>query len=68
MHHVSPEPVSHLSQHLLLPMLLRCATAPGSAGDVCFGHAVEALRSTEDGRVSLALRNGEVRSMPGTIA
>ncbi|EIE25479.1 hypothetical protein COCSUDRAFT_1587, partial [Coccomyxa subellipsoidea C-169] len=40
MHHLSPEPVAHLSQHRLLPILLKSATAHDSLGDLRFGHAV----------------------------
>lgn len=62
MHEVSPEPVSHLSQHILLPMLLRCTTTPDATGEVRFGHAVDALKTAEDGMVHLTVRNEQVWS------
>jgi hypothetical protein len=60
-HHISPEPVAHLSQHLVLPLLLRSATAADACGGVHFGHAVEALESTKDGTVRVEVRSSQVR-------
>lgn len=61
MYDLSPEPVSHLSQHVLLPMLLSCATAPDAAGRVCFGSAVTALTQCQDDRVQLTVQDQHVR-------
>ncbi|KAF6251083.1 hypothetical protein COO60DRAFT_1645481 [Scenedesmus sp. NREL 46B-D3] len=48
---VSPEPVTHLSQHRLLPLLLqqaqRLSAAHGGCADIRFGSAVTAVSNVE---------------------
>jgi 2-polyprenyl-6-methoxyphenol hydroxylase-like FAD-dependent oxidoreductase len=48
---VSPEPVTHLSQHRLLPLLLQQAqqlsSAHGGCADIRFGSAVTAISNVE---------------------
>lgn len=53
MAHLSPEPVAHVSQHRLLPMLLRRAEQRGAPGRVAFGHEAQAVQQTAD-RVDVA--------------
>ncbi len=60
MHHLSPEPVAHLSQHRLLPILLKSATAHDSLGDLRFGHAVSRLEHLPSGNVLLTVDEKEV--------
>ncbi len=45
---ISPEPVAHLSQHRLVPMLLSCATSNAVGSSVIFDHTVTDVRQTGD--------------------
>lgn len=40
---LSPEPLAHLPQHRLLPMLLARVRGPGSLTRVLFGHSVKGV-------------------------
>ena len=60
MHHLSPEPVAHLSQHRLLPILLRSATASDALADLRFGHAVSRVEHLPSGNVLLTVAEKEV--------
>ena len=59
MHSISPEPVAHLSQHRLLPMLLTCALDNAVNSRVLFGRTVLKIEQSAD-RVSIFTRTSEV--------
>lgn len=61
MHHLSPEPVAHLSQHRLLPILLKAATAPDVHGEVHFGHMISGVDALPSGRILLRIDEPQVR-------
>lgn len=61
MQNLSPEPVAHLSQHRLLPVLLKSATAPDALGEVQFGHAVRKVKSMPNGKVYMTVAEVKVR-------
>lgn len=46
MHELSPEPVAHLSQHRLVPMLLRCALDNSVNSQVRFDRSVVEVRQS----------------------
>ncbi|KAK9819702.1 hypothetical protein WJX72_001426 [[Myrmecia] bisecta] len=46
---LSPEPVAHLSQHRLVPLLYKHAAKPGSLGLVRFGAAVASVSQDAEG-------------------
>lgn len=41
MHDLSPEPVAHLSQHKLLPLLLHRAQQASGKASIRFGHRLQ---------------------------
>lgn len=59
---VSPEPVAHLSQHRLLPLLLSCAAGPQAKGygSVHFGQRVSAATQS-GGSVLITASDMQVR-------
>lgn len=59
--HLSPEPVAHLSQHRLLPILLKAATAPDVHGEVKFGHMISGMDCSPSGRILLTIDEAQVR-------
>ncbi|KAA6420769.1 MAG: hypothetical protein FRX49_09346 [Trebouxia sp. A1-2] len=49
MHDLSPEPVVHLSQHKLLPMMLHRAHSRGGQDGIRFGHQLQHFQQSPDG-------------------
>ena len=49
MHNLSPEPVAHLSQHKLLPLLLHRAQAAAGPDSIRFGHQLQDFQQTANG-------------------
>lgn len=56
---ISPEPVAHLSQHRLVPMLLRCATSNALGSRVDFDQTVTHVSQTGDS-VTVSTRTSQV--------
>jgi len=48
MHDISPEPVAHLSQHRLVPMLLECVSGKEMGSKVLFDSTVLEVRQSGD--------------------
>lgn len=49
MHDLSPEPVVHLSQHKLLPLMLHRAHRRGGQDSIRFGHQLHHFQQSPDG-------------------
>ena len=49
MSNLSPEPVAHLSQHKLLPLLLQRAQATAGTDSIRFGHRLQDFNQNSDG-------------------
>ncbi len=49
MHDLSPEPVVHLSQHKLLPLMLHRAHRRGGQDSIRFGHHLQHFQHSPDG-------------------
>ena len=49
MHDLSPEPVVHLSQHKLLPLMLHRAHRRGGRDSIRFGHQLQCFQQSPDG-------------------
>ena len=49
MHDLSPEPVAHLSQHKLLPLLLHRAHRASGLDSIRFGHSLRQFQQHPDG-------------------
>ncbi|DBA95796.1 TPA: hypothetical protein ACH3X1_001346 [Trebouxia sp. C0004] len=49
MHDLSPEPVVHLSQHKLLPLMLHRAQERGGQDSIRFGHHLQHFQQSPDG-------------------
>ena len=49
MHDLSPEPVVHLSQHKLLPLLLHRAQNMAGLADIRFGHHLQLFQQQSTG-------------------
>jgi len=49
MHDLSPEPVVHLSQHKLLPLMLHRAHKRGGQDSIRFGHQLQRFQQSPDG-------------------
>ena len=56
---ISPEPVAHLSQHRLVPMLLGCATSNAVGSTILFDRAAANVRQSGD-TVTVATRTSQV--------
>ena len=63
MHDISPEPVAHLSQHRLLPMLLACALENAVNSRVLFDRTVLEINQPAD-HVSIVMRTSKVSREP----
>ena len=61
MHHLSPEPVAHLSQHQLLPILLKTASAPDVHSEVKFGYMISGVGCLPSGKIMLTVDEPQVR-------
>ena len=59
MHDVSPEPVAHLSQHRLVPMLLRCASSNDADSNIFFDRAVVGVKQSGES-VTVATTDSQV--------
>jgi hypothetical protein len=64
---LSPEPVAHLSQHRLLPLLLASATAGDACGAVRFGQAVTGIAQAGSG-LRVAVLDAEVCAQHSRIS
>ncbi len=58
---ISPEPVAHLSQHRLVPMLLSCAASNTVGSSVVFDRTVTDVRQTGD-NITVTTRTSQVRT------
>ena len=67
MSHISPEPVAHLSQHRLVPMLLRCATSNAVGSTVLFDRTATDVRQNGD-TVTVVTRTSQVCSLVATYS
>ena len=59
MHDISPEPVTHLSQHRLVPMLLKCASSNDANSSILFDHAVLGVKQSGES-VTVATTDSQV--------
>ena len=64
-HDISPEPVAHLSQHRLVPMLLSHAASNAVGSAVRFDHTVTGVTQTCH-TVTVATRTSQVCSLEAT--
>ena len=59
MHDLSPEPVTHLSQHRLVPMLLKCASSNDANSSILFDHTVLGVKQSGES-ITVAITDSQV--------